>query len=124
MQRLAHTAHHANLAALLSHVFCCGLPALMNVVTLAAGAGALTAVAPWVGSVHLFMHQFELHLLAFSGAALLVGVWAQWVSAKRDCGAQSCGHESCIAKKQPSRWLLMAAALLFLGNLTFYVVHG
>ncbi len=124
MQRLAHAAHHANLAALLSHIFCCGLPAVMNIVAITAGAGALTAVAPWVGDVHLFMHQFELPLLLFSGLALLVGVLAQWVSARRDCGAQTCHHSSCAPKKQPSRWILMVAALLFLGNLTFYLVHG
>jgi len=124
VQRIAHAAHHANLAALLSHVFCCGLPALMNIIALAVGAGALTAVAPWVGNIHLFMHQFELPLLIFSGLALLVGVVAQWVSARRDCGTQTCGHDSCAPKKQPSRWILMIAALLFLGNLTFYLVHS
>ncbi|PHS26884.1 MAG: hypothetical protein COA84_05350 [Robiginitomaculum sp.] len=124
MQKIAHAAHHANLAALLSHVFCCGLPALMNIVALSAGAGAFTATAPWVGGIHIFMHQFELPLLVFSGAALIVGIVAQWISARRDCGTQACDHGSCAPKKQSSRWVLMVAAALFLGNLTFYVVHS
>lgn len=123
MQRIAHAAQHANLAALLSHVFCCGLPAVMNIIALTAGAGALTAVAPWVGDIHLFMHQFELPLLVFSGLALLVGVLAQWVSARRDCGVQTCGHSSCVPKKKPARWVLLVASLLFLGNLGFYLAH-
>lgn len=95
----------------------------MNIIALSAGAGALTAVAPWVGNIHLFMHRFELPLLIFSGFALLVGVLAQWISARRDCGMQACGHESCVPKKQPARWVLTVAALLFLGNLTFYLIH-
>jgi hypothetical protein len=124
LQRIAHAAHHANLAALLSHVFCCGLPALMNIIALTAGAGALGATAPWVGDFHVYMHRFELPLLLFSGFALMVGVLAQWISARRDCGAQVCGHDSCAPKKQPSRWVLIVAALLFTGNLTFYLVHA
>lgn len=124
MQRLAHAAHHANLAALFSHVFCCGLPAVMNILALAAGAGTLSATVPWVNDLDLYMHQFELPLLLVSGAALMVGVVAQWISARRDCGAQICGHASCVPKKQPSRWILVVAALLFLGNLTFYLVHA
>ena len=111
------------MAALFSHVFCCGLPALMNVLALVAGAGALTAVAPWVGDIHRFMHHFELPLLIFSATALLVGIVAQWISARRDCGVQACGHDSCAPKKQPARWVLMVAALLFAGNLSIYMLH-
>jgi len=124
MHRLAHTASHANVAVLFSHVFCCGLPAAMNVIALVAGASTLTATASWVGRIHLFMHQFELPLLLFSAVALIVGVAAQAISARRDCGAQACGHESCAPKKQPARWVLLVAGLLFMGNLGIYLLHA
>ena len=124
MHRLAHTAQHANIAVLFSHVFCCGLPAVMNIIALLAGAGTLTATAPWVGSIHGFMHRFELPLLLFSAAALLAGVLAQVISARRDCGAQGCGHDSCAPKKQPARWVLLVAALLFAGNMGIYLLHA
>ncbi len=124
MYRLAHTAQHANVAVLFSHVFCCGLPAVMNIVALVAGASTLTATASWVGSIHTFMHRFELPLLLFSAGALAADAVAQWISARRDCGAQTCGHESCTPKKQPARWVLLVAALLFAGNLGIYLLHA
>ncbi len=122
MDRISHAANHASMAALASHILCCGLPAALNIIALGAGAGALSA-APWVGGIHTFMHGFEVPLLILSALALTVGVGAQVISARRDCGTKACGHGSCAPRKQPSRWILVAAGVLFIGNLAAFLLH-
>lgn len=123
MSRMTRTANSAMMASLVSHLLCCGLPAIVNFMALFAGLGTLSAMAPWVGWVHDFLHRFELGLLLVSALALAFGVWAHKTSAKRDCNAVACHHEPCAPKKRQSKIILMIAGALFAINLTTYIWH-
>ncbi len=123
MSRLTKTANSAMMATLLSHLLCCGLPAVVNVLALISGVGTLSAIVPWVGWMHETLHEFEVFLLVFSAAALAFGYLVHRAAAKRDCSADTCSHEPCAPKKKQSRMILLAASGLFVFNLIGYLFH-
>ncbi|PHR59226.1 MAG: hypothetical protein COA47_09690 [Robiginitomaculum sp.] len=123
MSRLTKTANSAMLATLLSHLLCCGLPAVVNMLALLSGVGTLSAIVPWVGWMHETLHEFEIVLLVFSATTLAFGYLVHRAAAKRDCGTETCSHEPCAPKKKQSRTILIVASGLFVFNLIGYLLH-
>jgi len=123
LSRLHRTANSAMMATLISHVLCCGLPTVVNMLALFAGIGTLSALIPWVGLLHGVLHEFELVLLLVSALALGFGFFVHHLAAKLDCATQSCNHSPCAPKKRQSRIILIVASGLFLINLVNYFWH-
>ncbi len=123
VSRLTRTANSAMMASLISHLLCCGLPTIINLLALISGLGTFSAMAPWIGLLHDNLHKFEEVLLLVSALTLGFGFWANRVSSQRNCVTETCHHEPCAPKKQQSRIILIIASILFGINMGAYIWH-
>lgn len=110
------------IAAGLSHIFCCVLPAVLSLLSLLVGAGVVSSLPFGLESLHDRMHDYEMYIIAFSGAILVLGWIVDIISRRVDCHDTGCGHGPCAPKKRRSHIILIAATLLFAVNVTAYFV--
>lgn len=103
-----------------SHVFCCVLPSVFSIITLLAGIGVIGAMPIWMEVLHDTLHGYEISLMIFSGAVVLIGWGLHYISKKIDCHDTGCGHGACAPKKSRSEKILIAATMLFLLNVGIY----
>lgn len=75
-------------------------------------------------TIHDYMHQWELPVIAVSGLILVLG-WAITLYSDRvDCHHTGCEHGACAPKKDRAHMVLIIASVLFLFNLSIYLfVH-
>ena len=123
MSKWAHTANSLHVAALASHVVCCGAPLAVNVLALAFGAGLIGASAPWFDTVHAALHGREALLIGFSAVLVCLGGISQYLSWRADCGAGQCGHGSCAPKKPRGLALFAVVCVFFVINVGLFVWH-
>lgn len=103
------------------HVFCCVLPTVFSLLSLAAGLGMIASLPGVMVTFHDFMHHWEMPIIAFSGFILLLGWGVSWYSDKIDCHDSGCCHGECSPKKSKVHLILVAATLLFTVNLAIYL---
>ena len=103
-----------------SHVFCCVLPTVISLVSLLAGMGVVVAMPASLLRLHDLLHEWELPMIAASGAVLLLGWLATWYSDRIDCHSSGCAHGACAPKKDKAHLVLKIATLLFLLNIAVY----
>lgn len=103
-------AEHIALAALLPHLLCCGLPALLALLGVAANAGLVVGQVGWL---HEVMHGYEFPLLGFGAAMLLVALAANLYAMRTDCHVDGdCHHPPCTPQKTVAwRWFFISLAL-------------
>jgi len=102
------------------HIFCCVLPTLFSLLGLLAGLGVVAALPPSMIAFHDFMHDWEIPMIATSGAVLLLG-WAVVIySQKMDCHSTGCAHGACAPKKSRANMILKIATILFVVNVVIY----
>lgn len=104
------------------HVFCCGIPLLLSITSVAAMlgvAGVKTFKLSW------FIGSIEPQILMISGAILTISLAGQFISNRLDCHTDGhCIHEPCDKKKTFSERLLIIAVCLYVINLlVFFVLH-
>ncbi|MAQ70953.1 MAG: hypothetical protein CL565_02045 [Alphaproteobacteria bacterium] len=104
----------------LSHIFCCGLPALFSFLSLLSGLGVSALMPSSFETLHHFMHEWEVPMLMVSGFILVVGWVLHKISKNMDCVSDGCAHPPCGPVKKKSNKVLVFATLLYLGNLVFY----
>lgn len=105
------------------HIFCCGLPTLFSILSVLAGMGVIATMPSIIESTHALMHVYEIPVIAFSGVVLLLGWGLYSYGQKLDCRTESaCSHGPCEPKKDRTKLFLIAATLLFLGNLAIYFI--
>ncbi|WP_395645651.1 hypothetical protein [Terricaulis sp.] len=70
----AHQAHWAHAVVVGLHAVCCGLPALAMLAAALSGAASATSLLPEsFTQFHIFMHAYEIWILAGSAALVVVG---------------------------------------------------
>lgn len=121
-QRLQNTLFAAIILSETSHVFCCVLPTIFSVLSLMAGFGLVSVVPGWLTDFHDLMHRWELPIIAVSGVVLALGWGLHWYSKKIDCHDHGCGHGPCEPKKDKTKMIMQAATLLFVVNVSIYLV--
>ncbi|MCF8496233.1 MAG: hypothetical protein K9G62_06165 [Alphaproteobacteria bacterium] len=122
MKKVQHTLFWTIILSETSHVFCCVLPTLFSVLSLLAGMGIIGVMPVWLQDVHEALHEWELPLIAASGAVLVLGWALESYSRKIDCHDTGCHHGPCGDKKKASIFVLKIATLLFLVNVAVYGV--
>lgn len=121
MQKLQKTLFAAIIASEASHVFCCVLPTIFSIISLLAGVG-LVSMPVWLSGFHDFLHQWELPMIALSGAVILLG-WALYAYSKRiDCHNTGCHHGDCKPRKNIALTVMKIATILFVLNTAIYLV--
>lgn len=116
-QRAATTA---SLLAELSHVFCCGLPIFVAVMSTGSQIGFGGAFLAFHGVIH----DYEVQILIASGLLLAFGLGLHYVSHQINCRATGCAHSDCEPKKFRVGWIFTIALVLFGANLAFYFISG
>ncbi|MDG1286566.1 MAG: hypothetical protein P8P30_03265 [Rickettsiales bacterium] len=103
----------------LMHLFCCGIPTLLALTSLAAVLGISTgAVGEWE-----WYEAIESYVLVASGVLLLFSIIAYAMSRYVDCSAQeSCTHLPCERRKDHYRSILIAVTVLYAFNLALYLL--
>ncbi|MCB9991356.1 MAG: hypothetical protein H6867_08235 [Rhodospirillales bacterium] len=126
LERVQKSLALAILVSETSHIFCCVLPTLFSLVSLATGLGLIAAMPTGLEALHEIMHEWEAPMILLSGAIILLGWGAHYLSVKLDCHNTGCVHEPCGPKKKQAGKILKIASLLFVFNVSIYLFfhHG
>lgn len=104
----------------ISHVFCCVLPTVISLISLASVAGITILMPGFFGDLHDALHHYEIPMMLFSGIMLLVAWGISLYSLYIDCHDTGCEHGPCEPKKKHSLTVMFIATALFLINVTIY----
>ena len=109
-----------------THVFCCVLPTIVTLLSVLSSLGVVTQVPVLMLDIHEMLHHYEIPIIAFSGAMLILGWVLYGISRKIECAKPHCEpHETvCTPHKNNTKLVLAIASVLFLVNITVYfTVH-
>lgn len=96
------------------HVFCCGIPLLLSIGSIAMALGI--SGGEWLHPD--WLHAYESTLVIASGAVLLITGMVQYISNRINCRTDGhCHHAPCDKKKRLAQRLYSVAVLLFVVNL-------
>lgn len=125
MQKIHGVLNYTVLISQLGHVFCCGVPALVSVLSLVIGFGLIGSVPGILGDLHQSVHIWEKSILIFSGSMLTFGWALDNFSRHMVHEKQGCSHKSCHTKKQKNSRILIFSSVLFAINIFLYLyAHG
>jgi hypothetical protein len=128
MQRAHKSIFWAIILSETSHIFCCVLPTLFSVIGLFAGLGFVVTLPPGLEALHEALHAYELPMMAFSAAVMVLGWILYGISRRMDCHDTGCVHGACAPKKNTAHTVLKIATVLFVFNVMiyfgFHVSHG
>lgn len=123
MERIRKSLFWALVLSETSHVFCCVLPTVFTALSFLAGLGMVSMPA-FLIEFHEAIHEWEIPIIAFSGAILVLGWVLHWYSLKIDCHDTGCCHPPCTPVKRRSATIMKIATVLFVANVLIYgVVH-
>lgn len=121
MEKLQKTTFWVLVLSESTHVFCCVLPTLVSIISLLAGAGALTFIPSNLLDVHDLLHHWEVPMIIFSGVLLVLGWGLYGLSQKLNCVQDAhCCHTPCAPKKSKTFKIMVAATVLFVFNVIIY----
>lgn len=122
MQRMKKPLLYTLVLTEMSHLFCCVLPTVFSVMSLFVGLGLISTMPPALHEMHEVIHQWEIPLIAFSGAVVGLGWLIDGVSARMDCHDTGCAHGPCSPQKRKAHIVLKVASALFVFNVLIYGV--
>ena len=121
MEKLRRNIVWLVVASEISHLFCCVLPTLAAVLSLAVGVGLLPTAFT---RLHDFIHGYEIPVILFSALMLVLGWWAYWLAKRTDC--HSLGHDEHACHKTTDRskvYLLVGTGLFAVNLCIFLALH-
>ena len=126
IDRVQKSLGWAIIASETSHVFCCVLPTLFSMLSLATGFGLIAAMPLGLQVLHEMMHHWEVPMILASGFVVMMGWGAHFLAIKLDCHDTGCAHGPCTPKKRKAGKILKVATILFVANVSVYLVfhHG
>lgn len=106
----------------LVHVFCCGIPLVMSVVSISAllgMAGGDILALSW-------LEQHEALILLFSGVLLAITALLQYISYRIDCRTDgNCSHKPCDKEKRRARLVFYGATIIYaFSSIHFIIAHA
>jgi hypothetical protein len=126
MEKYKNTVLTAIVLSEASHIFCCVLPTVFSIVSLLSGIGIISALPlGWV-HIHDMLHHYEVPMIALSGLVLALGWGLHW-STEHMMTDQTeththCCHGPCEPKKNKVHFVLKAATVLFVVNVSIYFI--
>lgn len=117
MEKLRRNIVWLVIASEVSHLFCCVLPTLAAVLSVAVGVGLLP-----IGFtiLHDVIHGYEIPIIIFSAVMLGLGWWAYWLARRTDCHALGHDEHVCHRTTDRSKIYLLVGSALFVMNLAIY----
>jgi hypothetical protein len=122
MQRLQSIIYWVCITSEISHFFCCGLPIVFSILSLLSGLGLSVAMPFGLESLHHITHTYEVPMIMMAGLLLCLGWGLQYIAYRIDCRSTGCVHVPCTPKKKRSGRVLIIATVLFVLNVTGYIV--
>ena len=121
-ERVSHALGWVAFLSVFGHVFCCGLPLVLGIVSLLTGFGMFSVALPMLDHIHALFWDFEVPAMVFSAIMLAIG-WGVQIHARTiDCHDTGCVHEPCGGKKRRTATLLWMATVIFAFNLVAFTV--
>lgn len=106
----------------ISHVFCCVLPTIFSVMGMLVGLGVAGGMPLWLSGLHEIIHGWEIPVIAMSCVVLAFGWIVHNISERMDCHDTGCHHPPCEPKKKNSAVILKIATLLFILNISVFLI--
>lgn len=104
----------------LMHIFCCGLPLLLSITSLATAIGISSLGIFEIG----WFEPIENYILIIMGIMLAMTYIINRYSKKLDCTESGfCAHPPCEEKKDISGYLLRIAIVLYLVNIVTFLLN-
>lgn len=107
------------LASEISHLFCCVLPTIAAVTSLAVGVGVLPAAFT---VLHDVIHGYEIPIILFSGFLLVAGWIIYGMATRTDCKGMGHDEHQCHETYDRSKLFLIIGTVLFIANLAVFLV--
>lgn len=110
--------------SILPHIFCCGIPAVMAIISLGTtvGLGAILATNPFyqfVDSYHSILITLAVASVMFSGLMNLIA----WRIDCRTAATSSCHHDDCTPRKTHSLKLFLLSCALLMLDLAWFATE-
>lgn len=118
MEKLRRNIVWLVIASEVSHLFCCVLPTLAALLSLAVGVGLLPTAFT---ALHDIIHGYEIPIIAFSAAMLGLGWWAYWLATRTDCHALGHDEHACHKTTDRSKVYLIIGTALFMMNFVIFI---
>lgn len=118
---LRHTTFIVSTLAMLPHVFCCGIPAVVALISLGTtlGLGAAMAGNPF----YAFVDAYHLPLLGLAIASVVISGILNFIAYRIDCrmaAASACTHGDCTPRKRHSLRLFAASLALLALDIAWF----
>lgn len=123
MRKIQNILHAGVIISALSHVFCCGLPTAMSILSLMTSFGVFSVAFETSAHWHEMMHEWETPMLVASAAMVVLGWGLYFYARKLDCATSCCSHEPCAPKKSRNSVMLWIATALFVVNAVILLSH-
>ena len=117
MEKLRRNIVWLVIASEVSHLFCCVLPTLAAVLSVAVGVGLLPL---GFTLLHDIIHGYEIPIIIFSAVMLGLGWWAYWLARRTDCHALGHDEHACHKTTDRSKVYLLIGSALFVMNIAIY----
>lgn len=107
--------------SILPHIFCCGIPAVMALISLGTtvGLGAVLATNPF----YQFVDNYHEILISIAVSTVLLSGIVNFVAWRIDCREMArmvCTHESCQPKKTNSLKMFAISCVLLMLDLAWF----
>jgi hypothetical protein len=118
MEKLRRNIVWLVIASEVSHLFCCVLPTLAALLSLAVGVGLLPTAFT---ALHDVIHGYEIPIIIFSAVMLALGWWAYWLATRTDCHALGHDEHACHKTTDRSKVYLIIGTALFMMNFVIFI---
>lgn len=123
MQNLNRYISITTVASEVTHLFCCGLPMVFSILSFFTSIGMLASMPASLDYLHETLHPYEVPMIIISAFLISMGWILHLISQRIDCRKTGdCVHKPCSPKKKKSSKILTIASILFIFNLTGYLV--
>lgn len=123
MQNLNRYISITTAASEITHLFCCGLPMVFSLLSFFSSIGLLASMPSSLEFLHEAMHDYEIPMIMVAATLISFGWILHFIAKRIDCREDGqCEHEPCAPKKKQSCKILIFATILFILNLTGYLV--
>ena len=107
--------------SVLPHIFCCGIPATMAIISLGTTVGLAGVLSS--NPLYKFVDSYHEILITIAVTAVLISGLANLIAWRLDCRTaahSSCAHDSCEPRKNNSLKIFLVSCLLLTLDLSWF----
>lgn len=121
-QKLRTHSKYITLMALIPHIFCCGIPLLVGVITLGTTVGLSASLVN--NPFYMFVEQYHKQLLMAAICGIIITGLLNLIAYRVDCRKAACNHGTCAPKKLKSFRIFLIALTLLTIDIIWYMAES